>query len=168
MVTVEKGPKRPDDAAAAQRFREEVGRRIEAAMLAAGFNHRSLAEEAGIDRSLITRLINGERRANGDQLVKLATALRVSPASFLPGPGDMAETVVMGVDASSTNLLRAPGRQDRAPPTIGQQVGEIVDALDEKDHKLEALRRVLNYVSELRDPQSSAADSGGPHRGRQG
>lgn len=170
MLTVPKGPQRPEEESAAQRFREEVGQRIEAAMKAAKLNHRTLAERAGIDRSLITRLINGERRANGDQLVKLAAALGVSAASFMPGRAPMTDTVG-GVDDLSppkTGVagMRAPPR-DRAPATIGQQIAEVVDALPEKEHKLEALRRVLNYVSELRDPQPPAAEEiGNPHRAR--
>lgn len=164
MLTVGKGLRRPNDEAAAQRaqrFREEVGRRIESAMNAAGLNHRSLAEKAGIDRSLITRLINGERRANGDQLVKLSGALGVHAATLMPGSHDVVTNV-----ASGSGLTTLPSEGHVAQTTEGQQVAEIVDALLEKEHRLEALRRVLNYVSELRDPHAPAAEVQGPRRGR--
>jgi transcriptional regulator with XRE-family HTH domain len=163
MLNVPKRLSRPgDDAAAAQRFREEVGRRIRTAMLAAGLNHRKLAELAGIDRSIITRLINGERRANADQLLKLAEALGVHAANLVSGE----ETVVVSEPPASYAPQNGKARGYDVKTTEGQQVAEMVDGLQDREHRLEALRRMLNYVAELRDPSGPVAEEVGEPRGR--
>ncbi len=41
-----------------------------------------LADRAGVDRTLITRIENGERRATTDVIYRLAEALDVSPLAL--------------------------------------------------------------------------------------
>lgn len=52
-----------------------------------GLSKTGLAERAGIDRTLVHRLENGERNATPSVLNKLATALDV-PLMALIGPND--------------------------------------------------------------------------------
>ena len=50
-----------------------------------GMNKSQLADAAGVDRTLVHRIENGERNCTNDVLVKLATALKV-PLTALIGP----------------------------------------------------------------------------------
>lgn len=50
-----------------------------------GMSKAELAERAGIDRTLVTRLENGERRATPAVMRKLAEALQVSQVALM-GP----------------------------------------------------------------------------------
>lgn len=54
-----------------------------------GLNKQELADLAGIDRTLITRLENGERRATPAVMKKLAVALDVSLLA-ISGPEEIA------------------------------------------------------------------------------
>jgi len=52
-----------------------------------GMSKAELAERAGVDRTLVTRLENGERRATPDVMRRLAEALRVSTVALM-GPDE--------------------------------------------------------------------------------
>jgi len=54
-----------------------------------GLSKQELADRAGVDRTLITRLENGERRATPAVMKKLAIALDVSLLA-ISGPGEAA------------------------------------------------------------------------------
>lgn len=54
-----------------------------------GHSKASLADAAGVDRTLITRLENGQRPVTPSVMQKLAEALRV-PVTALMGPDDEA------------------------------------------------------------------------------
>jgi len=75
-------PQVPDLAEHQQLMRDRFGARLRELMQLAKLNHRKLAEKAGLDRSIITRLINGERRANSDQVARIAAALKIPPAEL--------------------------------------------------------------------------------------
>lgn len=47
-----------------------------------GVSKADLARAIGVDRTLITRFENGERVANGEQIRRIAEALRVSPLAL--------------------------------------------------------------------------------------
>jgi transcriptional regulator with XRE-family HTH domain len=51
-----------------------------------GLSKADLAERAGVDRTLITRLENGERVATPAVIVKLATALGCSQLALCDAP----------------------------------------------------------------------------------
>ena len=55
-----------------------------------GLNKQQLAEAAGVDRTLVTRIENGERKATDAVIVRLAQALRV-PTTALLGPAPAVE-----------------------------------------------------------------------------
>ena len=55
-----------------------------------GFSKAELAVRAGVDRTLITRLENGERIATPSVIVKLATALECSQLALCDTPIDVA------------------------------------------------------------------------------
>ena len=52
-----------------------------------GMNKSQLADAAGVDRTLVHRIENGERNCTNDVLVKLAKALKV-PLTALIGPSE--------------------------------------------------------------------------------
>jgi transcriptional regulator with XRE-family HTH domain len=54
-----------------------------------GLSKQELADRAGVDRTLITRLENGERRATPAVMKKLAAALAVSLLA-ISGPEEVA------------------------------------------------------------------------------
>lgn len=56
---------------------------------AKGHSKASLADAAGVDRTLITRLENGERKATPAVMRKLADALGI-PLHALEGPAEVA------------------------------------------------------------------------------
>jgi len=57
-----------------------------------GLSKAELADRSGVDRTLITRLENGERRATPAVMLKLAKGLNVSLLAIM-GPDDDAEPV---------------------------------------------------------------------------
>lgn len=57
-----------------------------------GLNKQQLADAAGVDRTLVTRIESGERRATAAVIVKLAEALKV-PTTAILGPTRTEEPV---------------------------------------------------------------------------
>lgn len=55
-----------------------------------GLSKAQLAERAGIDASLVTRIENGQRTASPAVILKLADALRVPPISLADDPDEAA------------------------------------------------------------------------------
>lgn len=47
-----------------------------------GLTQEQFARSAGMSRSYLHRLLEGERRCSWDQLIRLATALRVQPTTI--------------------------------------------------------------------------------------
>ena len=65
---------------------EQVGRRVAAARLAAGFTQEGLANRLGLHRSAVSRIEQGERQLDVLELVRLASALGRSADWFLSEP----------------------------------------------------------------------------------
>jgi transcriptional regulator with XRE-family HTH domain len=60
-----------------------VGKRIRELRLEKGVSQEALADEAGIHRTYIGSVERGERNISLENIVKIARALRVSPAGLL-------------------------------------------------------------------------------------
>jgi transcriptional regulator with XRE-family HTH domain len=60
-----------------------------------GMNKSQLADAAGVDRTLVHRIENGERNCTPDVLRKLAIGLKV-PTTALLGPVDCDDTIEKG------------------------------------------------------------------------
>lgn len=63
------------------------------ARVAAGLSQEELADAAGIDRTYVSALERCRYAASLDVMERLATALRVTPASLLAGVGDVSSHV---------------------------------------------------------------------------
>jgi transcriptional regulator with XRE-family HTH domain len=146
-----------------QLMRDRFGARLLELMQLARLNHRTLAERAGLDRSIITRLINGERRANGDQVAKIAAALKVAPAELWK-------------EAAATGLVSEPGRKSERPELRPRQeeldrgssvqagsaegytvktdqariVARLLDAIDDERERNAAMRACLDVLENPR------------------
>lgn len=69
----------------------EVGYRIRIARDAMGLTQTELAEKAGLSRVSIANLEGGRQRSPLTVLYRVAHALGVKPARFLPSPADVVE-----------------------------------------------------------------------------
>ncbi|MDE6141510.1 MAG: helix-turn-helix domain-containing protein [Bacilli bacterium] len=56
----------------------EIGKRIENVLEKSGVSQRDLANRIGIDESIVSRIIKGERTPKSDVLANIATALHTS------------------------------------------------------------------------------------------
>jgi transcriptional regulator with XRE-family HTH domain len=79
----------------------------------AAMSHATLAKIACVNRSTVSRLINGKRKLTADVAKKLAYALKVTP-----------HTLVGGTDAA---YLLAPDKELAAPPSpdLMKALGEL-------------------------------------------
>jgi transcriptional regulator with XRE-family HTH domain len=69
-------------------FRQVIARNVRVARAAKGISQEALADEAGVDRSYMSRIERGVTWAGVEILVKLAAALDVEPYELLmPPPG---------------------------------------------------------------------------------
>jgi transcriptional regulator with XRE-family HTH domain len=69
-------------------FRQVIARNVRVARAARGISQEALADEAGIDRSYMSRIERGVTWAGVEILVKLAAVLDVEPHELLmPPPG---------------------------------------------------------------------------------
>ncbi len=67
----------------------EVGARVAAARIAAGFTQEQLAERLGLHRSALTRVEQGQRQIDALELIELAEALGRSAEWFVTSPPAM-------------------------------------------------------------------------------
>lgn len=56
----------------------EIGKRIEKVLEKSGISQRDLANRIGIDESIVSRIIKGERKPKSDVLANIATALHTT------------------------------------------------------------------------------------------
>lgn len=63
------------------------GRRVRALRLAAGFSQEALADRAGLHRTYVSSLERGLRNVGLDNILRLAEALQVSPATLFEDQG---------------------------------------------------------------------------------
>ena len=56
----------------------EIGKRIEKALEKNGMSQRNLANRIGIDESVVSRIIKGDRTPKSDVLANIATALHTT------------------------------------------------------------------------------------------
>jgi transcriptional regulator with XRE-family HTH domain len=61
-----------------------VGQHMEAAMKERGENFNTLAEKAGMARPVVWRLMKGKRRANVEQIARIAKALNMDAGDLVP------------------------------------------------------------------------------------
>jgi transcriptional regulator with XRE-family HTH domain len=139
-----------------QALRDQFGARLGQLMRRAGFRtHRALAEKTGIDRSLLTRLINGERRANGDQVSRLAAALNVKPAELWTQPhSEGPESKPPGLDdqprqtgSNDPNVDPTTGGVGSVTTDQGRIVGRMLDKIEDEDERNAAMRACLDVLA---------------------
>lgn len=65
--------------------RRSFGRRVRTLRLATGLSQEQLAEDAGLHRTYVSSLERGQRNVGLDNILKLASALGVPPASLFEG-----------------------------------------------------------------------------------
>jgi len=65
--------------------RRSFGLRVRALRLEVGLSQEQLAEEAGLHRTYVSSLERGQRNVGLDNILKLASALGVPPASLFEG-----------------------------------------------------------------------------------
>jgi transcriptional regulator with XRE-family HTH domain len=69
-------------------FRQVIARNVRVARAARGISQETLADEAGVDRSYMSRIERGVTWVGVEILVKLAAVLDVEPHELLmPPPG---------------------------------------------------------------------------------
>lgn len=94
---------------------------------ALGWNQRELAQRAGVDKSTITRLLNGSRNPQTGTVERIARALSVPASVLLDPPEQSRDPVASAPDAltdkkltvHSTQSLAAPGHEDpRSSPAL--------------------------------------------------
>lgn len=73
-------------------YKKEVARRVQAAIDMRGRRQAWVAEEAGLDRTILTRIVTGQRKASSDQLTAIARVLDV-PVDALTPDGPEPETL---------------------------------------------------------------------------
>lgn len=56
----------------------EIGKRIEKVLERSGISQRDLANRIGVDESIVSRIIKGERTPKSDVLANIATALHTT------------------------------------------------------------------------------------------
>lgn len=86
-----------------------IGKRIEAAAIAAGLSQRALAAETGISQATLSRIINEQRIPQVPELAAIAWATGTTLAE-LTGSGDLAERVqcaARATNGSGMNEMRA-------------------------------------------------------------
>lgn len=130
---VRKGAAKDDQEQAA---RDAFGSRLEALRVERGIRSQTaLAKKAALERSVVTRLINGDNRANIDQISRLAAALDCSPAELL------------GESAGSYALSDASGNVSREQESGGYQVktAESVIVATRLDDVLPGLDKKARY-----------------------
>lgn len=71
-------------------LRQVFADNLRRARLAAGLSQEELADAAEIDRTYVSALERSRYAASLDVMERLATALRVTPASLLEDVGDVA------------------------------------------------------------------------------
>lgn len=69
-------------------LRQILADNLRRARLAAGLSQEELADVAGIDRTYVSALERSRYAASVDVMERLATALKVTPASLLEDVGD--------------------------------------------------------------------------------
>ncbi len=70
-------------------MRQILAENLRKARVAAGLSQEELADAAGIDRTYVSALERCRYSVSIDVLERLATALRVAPASLLSDGGDV-------------------------------------------------------------------------------
>ena len=174
VATMLSVPQIPDLAEHQQLMRDRFGARLRELMQLAKLNHRKLAEKAGLDRSIITRLINGERRVNSDQVAKIAAALKLAPAELWTeaaaaglvsetdgleyGPGSKSEgPEVQSRHASDRSSSFPPGTVEGYAVKTDQAriVARIIDRIEDEGDRNAAMRACLDL---LENPRSLGAD----------
>lgn len=75
-------------------LRRTLAENLRMARVAAGLSQEELADAAGIDRTYVSALERCRYSASIDVLERLATALRVTPASLLADERDVSANVV--------------------------------------------------------------------------
>lgn len=73
----------PERESAIQRRRVELGGRIRTKRRDAGLSQETLAERAGVERKLISRMETGTHAITLDSLIQIAAALNMSEADLL-------------------------------------------------------------------------------------
>jgi len=122
-------------------FREQMGARIQAAMKNADENQTSLAEKAKIDRTVFSRILSGARRANGDQLGRIARVLDVTAASLMPDGGAQAPAI---------RGMSDPG--SKLPPGLEAYLGRHGDDVTPRERRqLETIRFKLEAGAKCDD-----------------
>lgn len=81
---------------------------------ARGLTADRLAEEAGIQRSLLSAIETGARRANVDQLLAIASVLNMHPGQLFRSPDDPVNSI--------------ESRLDKIPPKMQRQAIRLFDA----------------------------------------
>ena len=74
----------PEAARQVEHINLVVGQHMEAAMKARGENFYTLAEKAGMARPVVWRLMKGKRRANVEQIARIAKALNMDAGELVP------------------------------------------------------------------------------------
>jgi transcriptional regulator with XRE-family HTH domain len=115
-----------------QQLREAFGARLNELRKAADLSHAALAKKAKLDRSVVTRLINGDNRANMDQILHLAGALDLSPVALL---SDEAAYELAGVSPRMSANAR--------------EIGVILDQITDKRIRSRVALRIVALMPTL-------------------
>lgn len=119
---------------AEQAARDAFGARLDALRKNAGIEtHAELAKKAGLDRTVVTRLINGDNRANMDQIQALSRALGLrSPVALLSDEG---AHEVAGVSLQFSRETR--------------EVGVILDQVTDRRLRMAVAKRIVGLIPTL-------------------
>lgn len=79
----------------------EIGNRIEKVLQKRNISQRELADRIGLDESIVSRIISGDRKIKADVLANIATALQVT-SDYLLG--------IENEDFDSTRIIRLIAR----------------------------------------------------------
>lgn len=106
----------------------DIGTRIQAKRKAADMSQPDLAKLVGVSKVSVSQWENGSSNPRGENLLKLARALGVSPDWLVTGRSDTAPLSLPATSSSSPKLLRLI----RSLESLEQSAGlppELVDAL---------------------------------------
>ena len=101
----------------------EIGKRIERLLEKNNISQRDLASRIGLDESIISRIIKGERTPKSDVLANIATALHTT-SDYLLG--------IENEDFDSNKIIRLIARN--ASKMSDKEKKELINALFE-EHK---------------------------------
>jgi transcriptional regulator with XRE-family HTH domain len=108
-------------------FNVKFGQRLARLLEDRKMGHADLHRISKVERSTLTRIINGERRANNEHIAAIAAALNVEPGSLMPGSQEVQTAASLGMSDPDEKV-------DPTSP-LGAYLERHADDLSRKDRR---------------------------------